>query len=192
MNSSDLANERLKSTYEYAGVAAGHLAPQGVSSIVDTSTTEVIEAYIAVLSELFLNNGKIARFIPLDDRPGSYKAARDAGMITNYAIFKQNKGWEQIQTWMKSALLWKNGIIRWDFVEDFKYSIEEYERIDQVELDLLLADENIEIIGDLQFENEITGLDAMGGGGDVELVYVDVRLRRKTDKSRVKMTNIPP
>ena len=50
----------------------------------------------------------------------------------------------------------------------------------------------IEIIGDLQFENEITGLDAMGGGGDVELIYVDVRLRRKTDKSRVKMTNIPP
>ena len=92
LNSSDLANERLKSTYEYAGVAAGHLAPQGVSSIVDTSTTEVIEAYIAVLSELFLNNGKIARFVPLDDRPGSYKAARDAGMITNYAIFKQNKG----------------------------------------------------------------------------------------------------
>lgn len=192
LNSSDLANERLKSTYEYAGVPAGHLSPQGVSSIVDTSTTEVIEAYIAVLSELFLNNGKIARFVPLDDRPGSYKAARDAGMITNYAIFKQNKGWEQIQTWMKSALLWKNGIIRWDFVEDFKYSIEEYERINQVELDLLLADENIEIIGDLEFENEITGLDAMGGGGDVELVYVNVRLRRKTDKSRVKMTNIPP
>ena len=192
LNSSDLAHERLRSTYEYAGVAAGHLAPQGVSSIVDTSTTEVIEAYISVLSELFLNNGKLARFTPLDDTPGSYKAARDAGMITNYAIFKQNKGWEQIQTWMKSALLWKNGIIRWDYVEDFSYRIEEYDRIDQSKLDLLLADENVEIVGDLEFENEIANFDPMSGNSDVELVYVDVRLRRKRDKSRVKITNVPP
>jgi len=192
LNSSDLAHERLRSTYEYAGVAAGHLAPQGVSSIVDTSTTEVVEAYMAVLSELFLNNGKLARFVPMDDQPGSYKAAREAGMITNYAIFKQNKGWEQIQTWMKSALLWKNGIIRWDFVEDFNYRIEEYDRISQAELDLLLADADIEIVGDLEFENDITGMDEFGGNGEVELMYVNVRLRRKKDKSRVKITNIPP
>ena len=33
LNSSDLTRERLKSTYEYAGVAAAHLAPQGVSTI---------------------------------------------------------------------------------------------------------------------------------------------------------------
>ena len=56
LNSSDLTRERLRSTYEYAGVPDFHLAPQGVSTIVDTSTTEVIEAYTAVLSDLFLNN----------------------------------------------------------------------------------------------------------------------------------------
>ncbi len=44
LNSSELARERLKATYEYAGVAEFHLASQGVSTIVDTSTTEVIEA----------------------------------------------------------------------------------------------------------------------------------------------------
>ena len=38
LNSSDLTRERLKATYEYAGVAQEHLAPQGVSSIVDTNT----------------------------------------------------------------------------------------------------------------------------------------------------------
>ena len=192
LNSSDLANERQRSTYEYAGVPLGHLTPQGVSTIVDTSTTEVIEAYIAILSELFLNNGKLARFTPIDEQPGSFKASRDASMITNYAIFKQNRGWEQIQTWMKSALLWKNGIIRWDFVEDFSYKIEEYDRIDQAQLDLLLSDENIEIVGDLQFENELTDIQPDGSGGVAELVYIDVRLRRKRDKSRVKITNIPP
>ena len=192
LNSSDLTRERLRSTYEYAGVPEFHLAPQGVSTIVDTSTTEVIEAYIAILSDLFLNNGKLARFVPMDDTPGAYKAARDASMITNYAIFKQNKGWEVIQTWMKSALLWKNGIIRWDWVDDFDYKIEEYDRIDQDRLDILLADESVEIVGDLEFENETIAADALGAQDQAKLVYVNVRLRRKKDKSRVKITPIPP
>jgi hypothetical protein len=194
LNSSDLSKERLKSTYEYAGIAQNHLAPQGVSTIVDTSTTEVVEAYIAVLSELFLNNGKLARFFPMDDTPGAYKQARDASMVTNYAIFKQNNGWETIQTWMKSALLWKNGIIRWDYVEDFHYTIEEYERVDQAKLDMLLADEAVEIVGDLEFENETVGMDAMGElmPGATGLIYTNVRLRRKEDRSRCKISNVPP
>lgn len=194
LNSSDLSKERQKSTYEYAGIAQNHLAPQGVSTIVDTSTTEVVEAYIAVLSELFLNNGKLARFFPMDDTPGAYKQARDASMVTNYAIFKQNNGWETIQTWMKSALLWKNGIIRWDYVEDFHYTIEEYERVDQAKLDMLLADEAVEIVGDLEFENETVGMDATGElmPGATGLIYTNVRLRRKEDKSRCKISNVPP
>ena len=67
LNSSDLQRERQRSTYEYAGVPELHLAPQGVSTIVDTSTTEVVEAYTAVLSDLFLSNQKLARFIPIND-----------------------------------------------------------------------------------------------------------------------------
>ena len=54
LNSSDLTRERLKATYEYAGVPEYHLMPQGVSTIVDTSTTEIIEAYTAIISDLFL------------------------------------------------------------------------------------------------------------------------------------------
>ena len=193
LNSSDLAKERLKSTYEYAGVPVGHLSPQGVSTIVDTSTTEVVEAYTAVLCDLFINNNRLARFIPMDDKPGSFKEAKLASMVTNYAIFKHNKGWEIIQTWIKSALLWKNGVVRWDYVEDYEYTIEEYDRIDQLKLDELLADEDIEIIGELNFENDFAEVDPMSmQQGQATLVYVDVRLRRRTDKSRVKIEVVPP
>ena len=185
LNSSDLTRERLRSTYEYAGVAEFHLAPQGVSTIVDTSTTETVEAYTAVITDLFLNNQKLARFIPYDNTPGMYKSAKDASNLVNYIIFKQNNGWEQLQTWIKAALLWKNGILRWDYIEDYDYRIEEYDKIDQVKLDELLSDENVEIVGDLEFENEVTEEAA-------ELMYVNVRLRRKIDKSRIKIDNVPP
>jgi hypothetical protein len=181
LNSSDLTRERLKATYEYAGVAQEHLAPQGVSSIVDTSTTEVIEAYTAILSDLFLNNNKIARFIPYDDTPGAFKAAKDGSNLVNYCIFKKNKGWEILQTWIKSSLLWKNAVIRWDYVEDFDYVMEEYEEIDEARLDEILADENLEIV------NELT-LNPMSEN----ISYIDVRLRKRIDKSRIKLECIPP
>ena len=187
LNSSDMTRERIRSTYEFAGVPLGHLSPQGVSSIVDTSTTEVIEAYTAILSDLFLNNGKIARFVPYDESPGGYKAAKDAAMITNYCIFKKNRGWEQLQSWIKSALLWKNGILRWDYVEDYDYVFEEYDKVDQDALDIILADENIELVGELNYENDIEEAQA-----DAKLVYVNVRTRKKVDKSTVKIQNIPP
>ncbi len=186
LNSSDLTRERLRSTYEFAGVPEFHLAPQGVSTIVDTSTTETVEAYTAIITDLFLNNQKTARFIPYDASPTSYKQAQDASDLVNYVIFKQNNGWETLQTWFKSALLWKNGIIRWDYIEDFDYRIEEYDKIDQIKLDELLSDENVEIVGDLKYENEV------GSDQEDQLVYVDVRIRRKIDKSRIKIENVPP
>ena len=187
LNSSDLTRERLRSTYEFAGVPEFHLAPQGVSTIVDTSTTETVEAYTAVITDLFLNNQKLARFVPLDENPGAFMQAKDASMLVNYIIFKQNNGWELLQTWIKAALLWKNGIIRWDYIEDYEYRIEEYDKIDQVKLDELLADDNVEIVGELQYEStpEL-------GEEEAILHYVDVRLRRKIDKSRIKIENVPP
>ena len=181
LNSSDLTRERLKATYEYAGVPQEHLSPQGVSTIVDTGTTEVIEAYTAVLSDLFLNNNKIARFVPYDETPGAFKSAKDASNIVNYCIFKKNKGWEILQTWMKASLLWKNAVIRWDYIEDFDYIMEEYEEIDEAKLDEILADENLEIVGELTL-NPLSET----------ISYVDVRLRKKIDKSRIKLEVIPP
>ena len=186
LNSSDLAYERIRSTYEYAGVPVGHLAPQGVSSIVDTSTTETVEAFSAILSDLFLNNQRLARFVPYNDSPGAYKNAKDASLLVNYCLFKQNNGWEILESWMKCALLWKNGIIRWDYVEDYEYIFEEYEKITQPRLDEILSEDDVEIVGDLQFENDVDTQ------GDAELVYIDVRLRRKINKSKVKLELIPP
>jgi len=181
LNSSDLTRERLKATYEYAGLATAHLTPQGVSTIVDTSTTEVVEAYTAVLSDLFLNNQKIARFVPYDETPGAFKAATDASNIVNYCIFKKNKGWEILQSWMKASLLWKNSVIRWDYIEDYDYIIEEYENIDQAKLDEILADESYEVVGGLTLDEQ-----------SIEISYLDVRLRKTINKSRIRLEVLPP
>ena len=187
LNSSELARERLKATYEYAGVADYHLSPQGVSTIVDTSTTEVVEAYTAVLSDLFLTNKRLARFMPWDSSPAAIQAAKDASDITNYCLFKKNNGWELIQQWMKAALLWKNAVCRWGYIEDYDYVFEEYEKISQPNLDKLLSEDDVEIVGDLEFENQPEEFSQ-----EVELMYVDVRIRKRINKSRVKVELVPP
>lgn len=187
LNSSELSRERLKATYEYAGVADYHLTPQGVSTIVDTSTTEVVEAYTAVLSDLFLTNKRLARFMPWDSSPSAIQAAKDASDITNFCLFKKNNGWEIMQQWMKAALLWKNSVCRWSYVEDYDYAFEEYERISQTNLDKLLSEDNVEVVGDLEFENQPEEFSQ-----EVELVYIDVRIRKRINKSRVKVELVPP
>ena len=193
LDSADLSRERLKATYEYAGVPESHLTPQGVSTIVDTSTTEVVEAYTAIISDLFLSNHKLARFVPYDDSPGSFAAAKDASAIVNYCLFKKNNGWELLQQWIKAALLWKNSVCRWTYIEDFDHKFEEYEQISQAKLDELLSDESIEIVGDLQSANVFAEQDPLQGSQpQAEVMYMNVRLKRAIDKSRVKLELVPP
>jgi hypothetical protein len=179
LNSSELANDRLQSTYEYAGLPAGHLSPNGVSKIVSSDTTETVEAYLAIISELMFNNNRLAKFKSWSASPAAIAAANDASDMVNYTIFKKNNGWELMNTWVKSALLWKNSIIRWDFVEDMSVSFEEYDSLTEEALDLKLSDKDIEVVGELTF-NPTTN------------TYEDVRLKRTYDMSRVKIENVPP
>mgnify|MGYP000147167127 CR=1 FL=1 len=179
LNSSELANDRLQSTYEYAGLPAGHLTPNGVSKIVSSDTTETIEAYLAIISELMFNNNKLARFKAWSTSPAAIAAANDASDLVNYTLFKKNNGWELMNTWVKSALLWKNSVIRWDFVEDKSTNFEEYESLTEEALDLKLADKDVEVVGELNFNPTTNN-------------YEDVRLKRTYDMSRVKVENVPP
>lgn len=191
LNSSSLARERQKATFEYAMQPWGHLEPNGVSKIVSSDTVEVIEGYTAILSELMFNNNKIARFIPLGTDPKAYSDARKASDLVNYCIFKQNNGWSILNSWVKSSLLWKNSIVEWEYIEDFEYDFEEYEEISQANLDIILADPDVEIVGELSYDQELETNEETGAA-EYQMVYKDVRLKRSHDKSRVKLTNIPP
>jgi hypothetical protein len=190
LNSSDMARERQKATYEYGMLAEGHLSPQGVSQIVSSDTVEAVEGFTAIIAELMFNNNKIARFVPVGNNPKDFHNAKVAGDITNYAIFKQNNGWETLNTWVKSALLWKNSVIRWDFVEDFQYNYEEYDEISQDNLDLLLSEPDVEIVGQLKYDQKLqTGDD---GNASMGIMYKEVRLKREVNKTRVRLNNVPP
>jgi len=190
LNSSDLARERQKATYEYGMMPQFHLAPQGVSQIVSSDTVEAVEGYTAILAELMFNNNRLARFLPAGKSPKDFHDAKVASDLVNYTIFKQNSGWEVLNTWVKSALLWKNSIVRWEFIEDFEYSFEEFDSIDQENLDLILADADIEVIGTLEYDQELKTDEE--GNAVYAMVYKNVRLKRKHNKTRIAIKNVHP
>ena len=182
LNSSDLARQRQKATWEYAMLPLGHLVPNGVSSIVASDTVEIIDGYTSLIGKLMFSNKKIARFIPNKKTPTEIHKTKQAADLVNHIIFKENSGWEILNTWVKASLLWKNAIIKWAYVKDCDYEFEEYDEITQENLDLVLAEEGIELVGSLKLEQNDDGT----------MVYKDVRIRREIDKSGIKLSVVEP
>lgn len=185
LNSSDLARQRQKATWEYAMLPLGHLVPNGVSSIVASDTVEIVDGYTSLIGKLMFGNKKIARFIPNKKTPTELHKAKQAADLVNHIIFKENSGWEIMNTWVKASLLWKNAIIKWAYVKDCDYDFEEYDEITQENLDVILAEEGVEVVGELKLEQKE---DATG----VSMVYKDVRIRREIDKSGIKLSVVEP
>lgn len=179
LDTSELSDERQKSTYEYAMLPIGHLQPQGVSRIVSSDTVEAIEGYSAVLSELLFDNNKLAKFKPNDKTPLAYHRATAASELINNCLFSKNRGWSVMNTWLKSALMWKLSAVTWSYVVVEKISFEEYDVIDPTSLDMLLSNPEIETTGDIYLDEN-------------EGVYLDVRLKRTKTSYKTQVSAIPP
>ena len=179
---SELQEQRESAINYYTQQAKGNLYPQGVSKVVTSDTMEIVDSYLAVISELMLSNGKIAKFNPSD--PSQTVAAGLASELTNHCIFTKNNGWVQLNTWIKAALLFKNAVIRWKWENYYSTKVEEYENISMLELDAILAEGDAEVIEIRVGEgvNPETG----------EEVYEYVSVRKEVDKSKVCLENIPP
>jgi hypothetical protein len=187
--SSDLSKRRENAVYEMSMDPQGDLAPQGVSKIVSSDSAEIAEGYTALLTKLLLDNDKLALFIPYSNEMAAIKASQVASDVVNYCLFNSNPdGWSKLSTWVKSAVVFGNSAITWGWEESYDYIVEEYEVIQEQVLDQLLADPDVEIVGDLHIQAELT----VNADGTTSVVYEDVRLRRKIDKSGVKLRNIAP
>jgi len=181
----DLSSRRENATYEFNMSPLGDLKPQGVSKIVSSDTTEVIESYTALTTKLLLDNNKLANFVPRSMKPRDIHQAKVASDLVNYCIFNKNDGWKTINTWVKSAYLYGNGTLSWSWIEDSEYEMEEYDQISETVLDELLSDPLVEIVGDLEVTENYEP-------GPQEQIYQNVRLRRTLDKSKVVIEAIPP
>lgn len=154
-NSSKLATARQKSMYYYLGKAVGDLSPpeiDGRSSVVSTDVRDTIEAMLPQLTVTFCGGDAIAEFEA--QNPDDEGKASLATEYINYLFFKKNNGHKVAVTWMKDALLQKNGIVKvwWDTRHE--ETKEEYKALSDVELAQILDDEEIEVIEQNTYPDE--------------------------------------
>lgn len=145
--SSKLSNARLKAENYYLGLPVGDLTPpeiDGRSSVVSTDVRDTIEAMLPQLMVTFCGSDQVCEFEP--QGPDDEQKAQQATEYVNHLFFKKNPGHRIAYTWMKDALLQKNGIVKvwWDTRHE--ESREEYRALSEVELAQILDDPEVEVI----------------------------------------------
>ena len=154
-SSSKLSAARQKAEYYYLGLPVGDLSPpeiDGRSSVVSTDVRDTIESMLPQLMVTFCGGDKVAEFEPT--KPEDEEKAELATDYINYIFFKKNNGHAISYTWMKDALLQKNGIVKvwWDTRnEEMK---EEYRALDQIELSQIMDDPEVEIVEQSTYPDE--------------------------------------
>jgi hypothetical protein len=145
-SSSKLSNARQKSMYYYLGMPVGDLSPpevDGRSSVVSTDVRDTIESMLPQLMVTFVGSDTVAEFEAT--KPGDEQKAEQATEYVNYLFYKKNSGHRIAYTWMKDALLQKNGIVKvwWDTRNE--ETREEYRDLSEIELTQLLEDDEVEV-----------------------------------------------
>ena len=156
---------------------------EGRSQVVTGEVAEAIDGALPQLLRIFTQSDEIALFEP--KMPGDEEAAKQATEYCNLVFFQDNQGVLLMHDWFKDALLQKNGIVKywWDDSED--PTKEKYKDLSAEELQMLFADEQMELVS--QTMNEV-GIDPMGA----PVYSYDVVIKKQKEAGRVRIENVPP
>lgn len=155
---------------------------EGRSSIVTGEVAEAVDGALPQLLKIFTSYDDTVKFEPV--KQGDEAFAEQATMMANWVFNKDNDGFLILHHWFKDALLQKVGVVKayWDTNKD--ETKEKYQGLTDDELAMILQDEEFEVIK--HKENIEVGDDGQ------QYVTHDVTIKRTTDRSRIKIENVPP
>jgi len=139
---SELSKERRRVMKYYSGELP-RPAHDGNSKYVSQDVYDAVESMKAALLETFSTGNKIMRFTPqnMDD----VDTAELCTEYTDFVLHRQNNLFETMQTVIHDGLIARAGICKVYWCMQDETSIEYVENLTEDELDLRLAEENIEI-----------------------------------------------
>lgn len=115
MDSSDLGAERSRAMDYYLGDMASDMpAPDGRSKAVSTDVADVVEGLMPPLMEIFAGGDRVVEFSPVG--PEDEEAAKQETDYVNHVFMQKNPGFVAMYSYIKDALLSKNGFVkvRWE------------------------------------------------------------------------------
>lgn len=150
-----LGAQRQKAMAYYLGKPTNDLTPpeiEGRSSVVSPDVRNTIEAMLPQLMVKFAGGDNVVEFEAT--KPGEELKAQQATDYVNYVYHVKNPGERITYTWLKDALLSKNGIVKvwWDDRSEQKR--EEYEGLDEWELAQIMDDDEVEVTEQKAYPDE--------------------------------------
>ena len=207
INDSALSEERAEAIQYYLGEPFGNEV-EGRSQVVSYDTQDTIESALPQLLKVFVAGDEVVRFEPKG--PEDQEAADQETDYINHIVMEKNNGFEVFYVWFKDALLSKNGYVKAYYEQEEDYDEEKYEGLTDAQLDLLVADDNVEIIEHDSYPDpsvepmpitpELTqGPIPLDGGmamaseqAFVQPMLHDVKIKVKEISGKIKIKNVAP
>ena len=139
---SEISKERKKVT-EYYNATLPRPAHDGNSKFVSQDVYDSVEALKAALLETFAAGNNIVKFAP--QNADDVETAEVCSKYTDYVMFRQNDSFEVMNSAIHDGLTARVGVAKvfWDEKEEIIE--EEFTDVNQDELDMLLAQDGVEL-----------------------------------------------
>lgn len=170
---SDLSRERQRVT-QYMNATLPKPHHEGNSKYVSQTVFDAVSSMSAALLETFSAGNKICKFTP--QGPEDVQTAAVCTAYTDYQLFRMNDAFSIFRDVIQNGLTSRVGIAKVFWDERFEDEISEFDSLTQDELDMLLAEDGIEL------EDSETN----------ELGLLSGTIVKKVDKSQVCIETVPP
>jgi hypothetical protein len=145
ITASKLSEERATSLDYYQGDMSKYLpAIDGRSKAVSMDTSDTIEGMLPTLMDIFAGGEEIVRFEPVG--PEDVAAAEQETDYVNHVFMQANPGFLVLYSFIKDALLSKNGIVKVYWESEEIKERETYYDLDDQQFAAILAADDIELI----------------------------------------------
>ena len=186
----ETTDERRRALQYYNREAYGNEV-EGRSSIVTGEVAEVVDGALPQLLRVFTQSDEMVRFEPKG--AGDEEKARQATEYVNWVLNHDNSGVILFHNWFKDALLQKNGIVKVYWDDQIDVTKEKYQDLNEEELTMLLADEEVEVVSQQMEEVEMAQtVDQMTGMPLPPVYSYSVTLKRTKNNGKVIVENVPP
>jgi hypothetical protein len=185
------ARDRERALSFYMGEAKGDLAPpdvDGRSRVVSKTLMDTVEWAMPCLMRMFAQDDVI-RFEP--DHPDDDQHVEDASDYIAHLFYRKNNGFTTLHDAIKSALLFRMGVVKVYCDHRWEHQQEQYRGLSQMEVQALQQDGGIEVLS-VEQDGELPPELLMQGMPPEMAQTFTVTARRSQQHKEFKCEGVPP
>ncbi len=150
---------------------------EGRSHVISTDVADAIEWIMPDIVKAFTQNNEVVTFDPVGN--GDELQAELESQYVYDILMKDNPGFIILHTFIKDALLQKNGFIK-VYYEDCSHAVKEsYTGLTEIELNLVLSSPDVKLLEKTEYL-----LDS--------IPFFDVKVARQYADKKIKVVSVPP